>query len=191
MLEQAIQRYRGLRILRQPLAETLFAFVLSSAKSIPQIKELCAKTAEAYGEEIVPGIHALPTWERLAKVPETKLRALKMGYRAKYLSAIAKRLAEEPDFLLAVEEAPYEQARVKLLELPGVGGKVADCALLFGSNKLEAFPVDTWIAKALAARYGLHDWRLDQLAAFGRVHFGRFAGLAQQFLFSAEREKAR
>ena len=77
------------------------------------------------------------------------------------------------------------------MELPGVGGKVADCALLFGAGKLEAFPVDTWIAKALAARYGLNDLKLDQLAAFGRAHFGRYAGLAQQFLFSAEREKAR
>jgi len=190
-LAEAMESFRGLRILRQPLGETLFAFLLSSVKSIPQIKELCGLVAKTYGEEIIPGVHSLPTWTGLAKVPETDLRALKLGYRAKYVSATARRLAKEPDFLSTVEAVPYEEARSLLMELPGVGGKVADCALLFGAGKLEAFPVDTWIAKALAARYGLHDWRLDQLAAFGRVHFGRFAGLAQQFLFSAEREKAR
>lgn len=187
VLEEAIQCFRGLRILKQPLGETLFCFLLSSVKSIPQIKELCLLTARKYGEEIIPGAHALPTWARLAEVKEVDLRKLKFGYRAKYVTATAHRLAKEPDFLSIVEAVPYEEARALLMELPGVGGKVADCALLFGAGKLEAFPVDTWIAKALAARYGLVDWKLDQLAAFGRAHFGKFAGLAQQFLFSAER----
>ena len=191
VLGEAIQCFRGLRILRQPLGEALFSFLLSSVKSIPQIKELCEQTAQEYGEEIILGAYALPTWEKLAEVSEIDLRKLKFGYRAKYVSATAKRLVREPEFLSAVEAAPYEAARALLMELPGVGGKVADCALLFGAGKLEAFPVDTWIAKALAARYGLNDLKLDQLAAFGRAHFGRYAGLAQQFLFSAEREKAR
>jgi len=139
----------------------------------------------------MPGVYALPTWNQLADVPESDLRNLKFGYRAKYVSATAERLAKEPGFLPAVEAAPYEEARSLLMELPGVGGKVADCSLLFGAGKLEAFPVDTWIAKALAIRYNLNDWSLDQLAAFGRIHFGSFAGLAQQFLFSFERKKAR
>ena len=191
VLGEAIQCFRGLRILKQPLGETLFSFLLSSVKSIPQIKELCLLTARKYGEEIIPGVYSLPTWNQLAEVPETDLRKLKFGYRAKYVSDTAKRLARESDFLSTVEAAPYEEARALLMELPGVGGKVADCALLFGAGKLEAFPVDTWIAKALAARYGLDGWKLDQLATFGRAHFGRYAGLAQQFLFSAEREKAR
>ncbi|MBL63946.1 MAG: DNA-binding protein [Opitutae bacterium] len=188
-LANAMERFHGLRILRQPLGEALFAFLLSTVKSIPQIKELCELTAKKYGEEIVPGIYALPTWERLARVSEKELRALKLGYRAKYVTQTARMLAEEPDFFSEVEEATYEQARGKLMKLPGVGGKVADCALLFGAGKREAFPVDTWIAKVMASGYGLKDWRLEQVAAFGRAHFGRFAGLAQQFLFSAVREK--
>lgn len=187
VLADAIQCFRGLRILKQPLGETLFAFLLSSVKSIPQIKELCQLTAQRYGKEIIPGVYAIPTWDQLAEVSETDLRALKFGYRAKYVSSTAKRLAREPDFLSAVEAAPYDKARALLMELPGVGGKVADCALLFGAGKQGAFPVDTWIVKALAARYGLDGWKLDQLATFGRIHFGRYAGLAQQFLFSAER----
>ena len=114
---------------------------------------------------------------------------MKLGYRAKYVTQTAQLLAEETNFFAEVGEASYEQARTKLMKLPGVGGKVADCALLFGAGKREAFPVDTWIAKVMASGYGLEDWRLEQVAAFGRAHFGRFAGLAQQFLFSAVREK--
>ena len=187
VLADAMKRFRGLRILRQPLSETLFCFLLSSVKSIPQIKDLCLKTAREFGEELVPGIHAIPTWERLAEVAEQDLRALKYGYRAKYVAATAARLAGEPDFLENCEAMSYVEARSKLIELPGVGGKVADCALLFGGAKLEAFPVDTWIAKVMSDRYGMVGWSLDQIASFGRIHFGPYAGLAQQFLFSAVR----
>ena len=187
VLADAMKRFRGLRILRQPLSETLFCFLLSSVKSIPQIKDLCLNTAREFGEELVPGIHAIPTWERLAEVAELDLRALKYGYRAKYVAATAERLAGEPDFFENCLAMSYVDARSKLIELPGVGGKVADCALLFGGAKLEAFPVDTWIAKVMSDRYGMAGWNLDQIASFGRIHFGPYAGLAQQFLFSAVR----
>jgi len=77
------------------------------------------------------------------------------------------------------------------MELPGVGAKVADCVLLFGAGKLEAFPVDTWILKAMAKRYDLTGWKPDQITHFGRQHFGPLAGLAQQYLFAYERAQAR
>lgn len=190
VLAAAMQSFPGLRLLRQPLAETLFGFLLSSAKSIPQIKDACERAASAFGEEIVSGsnLRALPGWERLAEIPEADLRACKFGYRAKYVSGTARFLAERPDYLAQVEAAPYEEARALLMELPGVGGKVADCALLFGADKGEAFPVDTWIAKVMTERYGLDGWSLEQIATFGRAHFGPHAGLAQQFLFSSARK---
>ena len=73
------------------------------------------------------------------------------------------------------------------MKLPGVGGKIADCVLLFGGHFLEAFPIDTWIEKSLDNRYLLHGWSTTQKTHFARIHFGKLAGLAQQFLFSAER----
>ena len=73
------------------------------------------------------------------------------------------------------------------MKLPGVGGKIADCVLLFGGGMLEAFPIDTWIDKVLTQRYHLEDWSLKQKLSFARLHFGNLAGLAQQFFFSSER----
>jgi len=75
------------------------------------------------------------------------------------------------------------------MELPGVGEKVADCVLLFGAGKLEAFPADTWISQTLTRRYDLTNWTNPQLTQFGRAHYGPSAGLAQQFLFSWERSQ--
>jgi len=89
------------------------------------------------------------------------------------------------------ETLPYAPAKERLCSLPGVGEKVADCVLLFGAGRLEAFPVDVWIIKTMAQRYGLHGWKPAQIAHFGRVHFGSLAGLAQQYLFSYERRIGR
>lgn len=133
----------------------------------------------------------LPTWTELAGVPEPELRKCLLGFRARYISQTAQFLAAHPGWLEETETLPYPEAKDRLCSLPGVGEKVADCVLLFGAGRLEAFPVDVWILKTMARRYGLEGWKPAQLTQFGRVHFGPLAGLAQQFLFAWERREAR
>ncbi|HEY9248935.1 MAG TPA: hypothetical protein VIO38_07375, partial [Rariglobus sp.] len=139
----------------------------------------------------VPPQNRLPTWAELARTSEAELRACLLGFRARYIHRTALFLAEHPGWLATTEAAPYPEAKARLCELPGVGEKVADCVLLFGAGRLEAFPVDTWIIKAMARRYGLEGWTPAQIAHFGRVHFGAHAGLAQQYLFAYERAQGR
>ena len=187
-LKDSIDTFPKLRILKQPLGETLFSFICSTAKQIPQIKQCCENVAERFGPKLSTGVYGWPGWKRLAEVSEEAIRECKLGYRAKYISAIARILAENDVFEKKVQEASYEDAKKMLTELPGVGEKVADCVLLFGAGTLEAFPVDTWIIKAMTRLYDLENWDASQVAHFGRVHFGKSAGLAQQFLFARERK---
>jgi N-glycosylase/DNA lyase len=188
-LAKCMNALPGLRILRQPLDETLFYFLLSPVKSIPQIKETGTKVAEIYGPSLGSGRYGFPGWSRLAEVSEKKFRDLKMGYRAKNISACARFLKSHPGWLDGLQTLSYQEARAEIMGLPGVGGKIADCVLLFGAGKLESFPIDTWIDKVLTHRYHLEDWNQKQKLAFARIHFADFAGLAQQFFFSAERLK--
>lgn len=188
--------FPGLRILRQPFGETLLGFLCSATKQIVQIKQMMALLATRHGAPLgveIDGqpVHRLPTWDALAQVPETELRACLLGFRARYISATAKFLATHPGWLDETEALPYPEAKQRLCSLPGVGEKVADCVLLFGAGRLEAFPVDVWILRTLEQRYGLHGWKPAPLAQFGRAHFGPLAGLAQQFLFAQERALAR
>ncbi len=187
-LAQCLAAFPGLRILRQPFGETLLGFLCSATKQIVQIKQMCALLAERHGAIATSGHYHLPTWTELAQIPERDLRACLLGFRAKYIHGTAKFLAARPGWLDETEHLPYAAAKARLLELPGVGEKVADCVLLFGAEKLEAFPVDTWVLKSLARRYGLDGWKPAQVAHFGRTHFGPLAGLAQQYLFSWERK---
>ena len=184
VLDRAMRSCEGLRIVNMPLGEALLCFLCSPMKRIPQIKQVLENLAQAFGPELVPGVHALPTWAMLADVDEEALRGCKLGYRAHSIAGTAKMLADNPRFLDEVAALPYSAAREKLTELPGVGGKIADCALLYsGTANLQPFPVDTWILKAMAGLYGLDGWEPERVAQFGRTHFGDLAGLAQQFLF--------
>ena len=209
-LAQCLAAFPGLRILRQPFGETLLGFLCSATKQIVQIKQMVALLAERHGAptrrasvlqtpsadasqsgvsktDALQSFHRLPTWPELALIPEADLRACLLGFRARYIAQTAQFLAAHPGWLEETEAAPYPLAKDRLCSLPGVGEKVADCVLLFGAGRLEAFPVDTWILKALARRYGLEGWKPAQVAQFGRAHFGPLAGLAQQFLFAYER----
>lgn len=188
VLARAMRAWPGLRILRQPLDETLLVFLCSSTKQIVQIKQICADLAEALGGTLPGGHRTLPSWPTLHAADEATLRACRLGYRARYIKGTAAVLAEHPGWLDELAALPYAEARARLMTLPGVGAKIADCVLLFGAGRLEAFPVDTWILKVMQQRYGLHGWKPEQVATFGRIHFGPLAGVAQQFLFADARK---
>jgi N-glycosylase/DNA lyase len=181
-LALAMQTFPGLRILRQPFGEALLCFICSAAKQIVQIKQMAAALAELNQSS------ALPTWTELNEFSEAQLRACKLGFRARYVHQTAKFIAAHPGWLEQTEALPYAEAKARLLHLPGVGEKIADCVLLFGAGRLEAFPVDVWIIEAMRRRYGLAKWKPEHIAQFGRVHFGPAAGLAQQYLFAWERK---
>lgn len=188
-LAVAMAQFQGLRLLKQPFSEALLGFLCSSTKQIPQIKLICEQLAARFGEALGEGLHTLPDWPRLANVSESALRECGLGYRAKYIAGASACLAAQPVLLRQMETLPYAEAKALLLQLPGVGEKIADCVLLFGAGRLEAFPVDTWMLKIMASAYGLEGWPPAQIALFGRAHFGPYAGLAQQYLFSYARGK--
>lgn len=196
-LARCMNAFPGLRILRQPFGEALLGFLCSATKQIVQIKQMMELLAVRHGTPlaVLPSdasgnariVHRLPDWSTLASVSEKQLRECLLGFRARYIHDTAQFLSRNPGWLEATEQLPYTEAKERLCSLPGVGEKVADCVLLFGAGKMEAFPVDVWILKTLETRYGLTGWKPAQVAQFGRAHFGPAAGLAQQFLFAYER----
>lgn len=203
-LAACMAAFPGLRLLRQPKAEALLCFLCSATKQIPQIKGMANALAARFGKALrlegglgyLPpsetlALHALPEWEALANADDAALRACSLGFRAANIKKTAQFLAAHPGWLEASMALPYAEAHARLTGLAGVGDKIADCALLYSGSQPEAFPVDTWILKVMARRYGLLDWKPEQVALFGRVHFGKEAGLAQQYLFNFERAEER
>ena len=189
ILREAHEAFPRLRILRQPPGEALLSFLCSATKQIPQIKEGLDQLARRFGAPLGEDVFALPTWNVLAEVPESALRACGLGFRARYIKAVAGFLRESPDSLAQWEELSDAALRERLQSLPGIGPKVADCVMLFVFHRLTAFPVDTWIARALREWYQLDGWSIPQMIHFGQIHFGTAAGLAQQLLFAHIRQQ--
>jgi N-glycosylase/DNA lyase len=189
-MREAAKACCGLRLLRQPSWECLASFILSSTKQIVQIQEIIRLLCERFGEPIPvpPGskpVFAFPTSARLARCSESDLRGCKMGFRAPYLLATARRIESGEPNLARLATLPLKEAREKLLGLPGVGRKIADCVLLFGCGFAKAFPVDVWVMRALRQLYFPRKRRLTlkQMQEFSERHFGPNAGYAQQYLF--------
>ena len=186
---------RGLRLLRQDRWECLASFILSATKRITQIREVVAILCDRFGEPVAapPGVapaRAFPSAARLAAATEADLRACKMGFRAPNLLATARLIAEGRCDLARLGALPIEAAREELTRLPGVGPKIADCALLFGGGFPTAFPLDVWIIKALRRLYFPRKRvAMPKLRRFAASHFGPHGGYAQQYLFHYVRTK--
>jgi N-glycosylase/DNA lyase len=147
--------------------------------------------------------YTFPTAEKLAKADMKELADCGLGYRAKYVSETAKMVAGGNLKIENLKGQDYEKSRGKLLSLPGVGLKVADCVLLFSLGKLEAFPVDVWIKRAIIRHYASHFEKefiekvslkksltkaeYEKISLFGRNYFGKYAGYAQEYLYHFER----
>ena len=184
---RAVSLLPGLRVLNQPPWEALVAFILSANNNVARIRRLVLGLCGALGEPAGDsGMKGFPTPERLAEAGEAALRNLGCGYRAPYLIGAARMVAD--GFPLdSLRGLPYEEALKLLVQLPGVGEKVADCALLFGCGHASAFPVDVWVERLMRGWFRVEAKNRREIGAAGRAMFGPEAGRLQQYLFHCAR----
>jgi N-glycosylase/DNA lyase len=205
-VRSALQRFEGLRIVRQLPWECLISFICATYKSIAAIELMLKKLSIKYGEKQVfdsLDFFTFPTIERLANASENGLQECGLGYRAKYVQKTAQKILDETINLQDLKALSYFEGRKALLEFSGVGFKVADCVLLFSLEKMEAFPVDVWVKRVILNHYAnqlpsemvkkmqshdsLTNSEYTKIGDFARSYFGRYAGYAQEYLFHFER----
>lgn len=201
---EAACRFPGLRVLAQAPDETLLTFICSGANNIARITKSIDRLCRSYGRPIAQigdeTFCDFPSIEALTVTDHLDLRfAADLGFRARFLCATAARLRARGDgWLDGLRDRPLPDAQAALLTLPGVGPKVADCALLFGLHHDEAVPIDTHIRAAVQDLLG---WDFGARSLTGRVYqaigdrfrerYGPWAGWAQQYLFHLHRARAR
>ncbi len=189
----ALDYCRGLRIVRQPAWECLATFITSAMKQVAHISQMSHAIRRRFGTRVQLGDRELftyPSPAELAAATEAELRECRLGFRAKNLLSSARMIATGAVDLDAVAGLNDDAARAELCRLPGVGEKVANCALLFGFGRLAAFPIDVWIERVLRSIYFVRKRKVTtkRLRAFSAAHFGPFGGYAQQYLFHHARK---
>jgi N-glycosylase/DNA lyase len=179
---------QGLRIIRQPRWECLATFICSSMKQVAHIRQISRSLRERFGEkkEICGReVFSFPSPDRLARTSEAELRKCGLGYRARNLLTTSKLSASREVDLDSWEVLPDDELVEQLLDLPGVGAKVANCVMLFAYERIKAFPIDVWIDRVLREKYLIKKRKVTQanLADFAANYFGPYGGYAQQYLF--------
>lgn len=172
LIAPTVDEYYGIRILNQDSWEALCSFVISQQNNIKRIKGIIDRLCRMYGEEVYDGFYAFPTAERLSELTVSDFEELGTGYRAKYLERLSKAVAKGEIDFEKIKALSLDEARKELLNIYGVGIKVANCALLFGFGFYDAFPVDVWMKRVM-------EYYPDGLPEC----FDGIGGIAQQYLF--------
>lgn len=167
----------GIRVLRQPFFETLCTFILSQNNNIPRIRGLVERLCALCGSPLENGQHAFPTPEQLAACTEEQLATLRAGWRAGYLADATQKVLGHLPGPEALTALPLADAQAALMTIHGVGPKVADCTLLYGLGRWDAFPLDVWMKRAMAQLFP----RGIPVCCRGTQ------GIAQQFIFAYAR----
>lgn len=187
-----VARYSGLRILRQEPWECTVAFICSATSNIPRIHQNMEAMADSLGEPLeLDGEvrRTFPSSERIASAGEGFLRELGLGFRAPYVIAAAEQVCRGELDLDELIRLPYPETKGRLMDCYGIGAKIADCIAVFSLEKLEAFPVDVWVRRALAEWYfPMQKKPPDRvMVEWAQSYFGRYAGYSQQYLFHGRR----
>lgn len=177
ILKEASQYAPGIRILRQEPFEALCTFIISQNNNIKRIKGIVKRLCESFGDKIGEDLYAFPTAEKLASLDVKELEPLRAGFRNRYIIDGAQKVASGEVQLEKCRTLPYEDARDELMKIVGVGQKVADCTLLFGLHRVESFPLDVWMKRAMATLF----------PTLTPQDFGPYAGIAQQYIFHYSR----
>ena len=200
-VKKAVKEYEGLRIFKQEPFQCMISFIISSNSNIQKIKNSLEKITKKFGKKITienKDFFLFPEPEKIAKASIDEIKACGVGYRAPFIKEAAKMVVSKKINFEYLEKCDYQEAKKNICLVPGIGNKVADCIMLFSLNKLEAFPLDTWIIKILEKYYS-NEFKIETKTIttnqYDMLHekivnyFGPYCGYAQQFLFKMEREK--
>lgn len=176
VMDAAVKECSGIRILSQEPWEALCSFIISQNNNIPRIKKIINALCTGFGDDI-GGVYAFPKPEILANLSEKDLSPIRAGFRAGYIIDAAQKAASGVIDFEKLADMPNYEAKNLLMQIKGVGTKVADCVLLYGMHKLSAFPLDVWMKRVMDKFFS------DKNPEF----FGQYAGIAQQYLYHYSR----
>ncbi|MGH9975581.1 MAG: DNA glycosylase, partial [Nitrososphaeraceae archaeon] len=146
----SIMKFRGLRVMRQDPIQCIFSFLCASNINIQRIRKILFNLCRKFGKKMTVNGDQFFTFPRprdLNEATTSELVTCGTGYRAKAIKLLASKIQNREIVPEELARMNYEDAKRALLDIYGIGDKTADCILLFSLEKLEAFPIDTWIAR--------------------------------------------
>ena len=202
LMSKLIRKYFGLRVMRQDPFQCMISFACSSNTNIPMIRNMLTSLARKFGNKLILDgkiFYTFPKVKRLYEASINEICSCHVGYRAKTIKSITEEIIKESFDLDDLRFSSYGKAKEQLMKIYGIGNKIADCVLLFSLEKLDAFPIDVWILRALFSHYyNIIETKLSYvnntwkklttnryllISDAIRNYFGKYSGYAQQYLY--------
>lgn len=185
IMDNCIDRCKGYKILRQNPFEMCISYIISQNNNVKRISNSINRLCELKGEKIKFNdieYHLFPSYGELKDVTIDELRSTGVGFRDRYIINFLNNYSD----LAKIENNSTIDATNKLMNIKGIGLKVASCILLFGYHRFDTFPIDTWVKKFISNNYNIKN---DQktIEIFAKNKFGSLSGLAVQYMYHSER----
>lgn len=196
-LIKSAQYSYGIRILKQEPFETLISYIISQRRSIPSIMTSVERLAALYGKRIdldsleldntifvkplKENYYSFPSSMDLDEISIADIKELGVGYRADYIYDAIKRINCNKIDLLQFYNLSDEELMTVLLDMYGVGIKVANCVMLYAYSRTNSFPIDVWMKRILDKYYN---------GVFDLNRYKDSNGILQQLMFYYERTKS-
>ena len=189
-IKEIIDKSKGLKMIREPHFEVIISYILSSNNGVPQIKNALDNISKKYGKKVYfnnKEYYLFPSTEELKDCTVEELRRLKTGFRDKYIYEFVKKINNNEFSLDIINELDSKEAMKYLMENKGIGEKVASCILLFGYQRFDVFPIDTWVKKYMNDKYNLTT--VKEITNFTKEKYKDYSALAIQYMFNSKRNK--
>ena len=179
-LKKAVDYGYGIRILKNDLFEMIVSFIISANNNIGTIKKSIEYLCSHFGEKN-NGYYAFPTLDELKCATVIDYKNAGLGYRAEQLKETISTLTNSD--IENLKSLNLDEQFKFLINLKGVGEKVANCILLFGLNRKDVFPVDTWINKVYNHLTNTTATNRKLITRELTSRYGNLSGYAQQYFF--------
>lgn len=167
--------------------------ICSKNTTVEQVRKRNRLFRTNYGQEVLfedgDVFYTFPKLSTIAKLTEEELREYcNVGYRAKYILNAARAFTERE--LMSLKQMSSKTARRRLMQIKGIGPKVADVFLLYGLGMPDVFPMDVHLKRGLKREYFPEEKVSKKtLRNFALEKFGTHAGFAHLYMFYNERLK--
>jgi N-glycosylase/DNA lyase len=182
----AVRELYGMRLTLSDPWETLACFICSANNNLRNIRCIVGNLSRTFGERVEAGgksFYRFPDARNLSEADLKSLKQCKLGFRAEYMKNAAKACSGRIN-LENIAGMSYQEGKMELMRIKGVGEKIADCVMLFSYGKMESFPVDVWVRRTMQKVYFKNRKVTDaEIQRFARDYWDGYAGYAQQYVY--------
>lgn len=189
-MKKFIDDSKGLKIIRQEPFEALLGFIISANNNVKAIARSLNLMADSYGKKVIfndKSYSLFPLPKEFKNVTKEELRKTGIGFRDNYLIELISAINNDDLLLDNIASSNTEDAFSILQEYKGIGPKVASCVLLFSYQKYDVFPIDVWVKRIMKEEYNLETEK--KIRDFTTKTFGKYSGIAIQYMFHSRRNK--